>query len=101
MFSENKICHGNAVNYDDTTIVPSVDGFCLAPDDFLAYTNSVELMRLKSSVFSTLYFFFQHMIFTLIIDHTLVFSRSITHGDRPRYPCINHAKQIIKVVSIM
>lgn len=41
------------------------------------------------------------MIFTLIIDHTLVFSRSITHGDRPRYPCINHAKQIIKVVSIM
>lgn len=57
MFSENKICHGNAVNYDDTTIVPSVDGFCLAPDDFLAYTNSVELMRLKSSVFSILYLF--------------------------------------------
>lgn len=39
------------------------------------------------------------MILTLIIDYTLVFSRSITHGDRPRYPCINHAKQIIKVVS--
>lgn len=57
MFSENKICHGNAVNYDDTTIVPSVDGFCLAPDDFLPYTNSVELMRLKSSVFSILYLF--------------------------------------------
>lgn len=57
MFSENKICHGNAVNYDDTTIVPSVDGFCLAPDDFLAFTNSVELMRLKSSVFSILYLF--------------------------------------------
>lgn len=58
MFSENKICHGNAVNYDDTTIVPSVDGFCLAPDDFSAYTNSVELMRSKSSVFSILYLFF-------------------------------------------
>lgn len=57
MFPENKICHGNAVNYDDTTIVPSGDGFCLAPDDFLAYTNSVELMRLKSSVSSILYLF--------------------------------------------
>lgn len=57
MFSENKICHGNAANYDDTTIFPSGDGFCLAPDDFLAFTNSVELMRLKSSVFSILYLF--------------------------------------------
>lgn len=57
MFSENKRCHGNAAHYDDTTIFPSHDGFSLAPDDFLAYTSSVELMRLKPSVFSILHLF--------------------------------------------